>query len=70
MAKREISMVVCTNCLDEFPRKETYTVSRKMHRGVEENHDEYYTPYCEDCLKDKKSYLRIIKSPEIKEKKK
>lgn len=63
MAKRVVSTVVCTNCLEEFVRKETYTVARKMHRGVEDNHDEYYAPYCVDCLKDKDTYLRIISSP-------
>ena len=39
---RQVSTTVCTNCLEEFISKELYTVSRKSHRGVETNHDEYY----------------------------
>lgn len=63
---REVSMIVCTNCLEDFPRKETYTVARKMRRHDENNHDEYYAPYCKGCIKDKESYLRIISEPAVK----
>ncbi len=63
MAKRVISTTVCSNCLDDFPTKEMYTVVRKTHRGVEDNNDEYYTPYCKKCIKDTSFYLRIYKEP-------
>lgn len=66
---RQVSLTICTNCLEDFPSKELYTVSRKSHRGVETNHDEYYAPYCEKCLKDKKSYIKIISEPKVKQKK-
>lgn len=62
MAKREISTTVCSNCLEEFVTNEMYTVARKKHRNVEHDTDEYYSPYCVNCLDDKKSYLRIIKA--------
>lgn len=65
---RQISFTVCSNCLDDFPSKEMYTVSRKSHRGVETNSDEYYAPYCKKCLKDKESYLKIISEPKVKQK--
>jgi len=70
MAKRVVRTTVCTNCLDEFVTKEMYTVVRKMHRGVATNHDEYYAPYCEDCISDKESYLRILEEPGQDKKKK
>lgn len=60
---RQVSTTVCTNCLDEFVTKEMYTVSRKMRRHDENNKDEYYAPYCKDCIKDKESYLIIIDKP-------
>jgi len=60
---REVSLTICTNCLEDFPSKDLYTVSRKSHRGVETNHDEYYAPYCTGCLKDKASYIKIISEP-------
>jgi hypothetical protein len=40
-----------------------YTVVRKSHRGVPDNTDEYYAPYCKKCIKDTSFYLRILKEP-------
>jgi predicted nucleic-acid-binding Zn-ribbon protein len=67
---RQVSTTVCSNCLEDFPSKELYTVSRKSHRGIETNHDEYYAPYCKKCLKDKPSYIKIISEPKILKQKK
>jgi hypothetical protein len=64
---RMVSTTICTNCLEEFVTKEMYTVSRKMRRHDENNHDEYYAPYCEDCISDKDSYLIVISEPKSKE---
>lgn len=69
MAKRLVSTTICTNCLEEFVTKEMYTVARKMHRGLENNNEEYYAPYCVDCIEDTSFYLRIIEEPKIQKNK-
>lgn len=69
MAKREIAMAICSNCIESFPRKDMYTVTRKMHRGHPEDTGEYCTIYCKDCLKDKDTYLKVIAEPKKVEKK-
>lgn len=63
MAKRVVAMVICSNCIHEYVKKETYVVAKKSYRGNPENNDEYHTQYCVKCLKDKDSYLRIVSSP-------
>lgn len=63
MKKRSTSTKVCSNCLEEFSANDMYTVARKKHRGVDRDTDEYYSPYCETCLDDTESYLRVIEKP-------
>lgn len=64
MAKREIRMTVCSNCIESFPDKDLYVVVRKMHGERPEGPgNEYLTPYCEPCLVDKDTYIRIAREP-------
>lgn len=65
---RAVSTTVCSHCLDEFPNKDLYWVDREMHRG----HPKfgcYRTPYCEECIKDTDSYVKIFQEPKSKKKK-
>ena len=57
---RQPRMTVCSNCLDEFPDKEMYTVGKPTTWGSDEVG--YYTPFCKDCtMNDKESYIRFIR---------
>jgi len=62
---RRVRITVCSNCLNDFPDKELYTVDREMHRGYPEK-GHYRTPYCKKCIKDTESYIKISKEPKIK----
>lgn len=66
---RQPRMTVCSNCLEDFPDKEMYTVGKASSWGSTEIG--YYTPFCKDCtMNDKESYLKIIEEPKPPKKRK
>lgn len=61
---RAVRTTICSNCLNEFPDKEMWTVSKPMMWGDE---PAYYTPFCAKCVKSAKAaYIGIIKEPKTK----
>ena len=66
---RQPRMTVCSNCLEEFPDKEMYTVGKAMMWDSDKVG--YYTPFCKICVKKAKdSYIKIIKEPQPPKKRK
>jgi thymidine kinase len=66
---RAVRMTVCSNCLDDFPDKEMYTVGKAMMWDSDKVG--YYTPFCKTCVKKAKdSYIKIIKEPQPPKKRK
>jgi hypothetical protein len=69
MAKRIENIAVCSCCIESFPRKEMYIVTRKMHRGHPEDDGVYTTPYCKTCLSETETYLQVVEEPKPVKKK-
>lgn len=62
-------LTICSNCLEEFPDKEMYTVGKASMPGGDEVG--YYTMFCKKCtMKDKDSYIKIIREPQPPKKRK
>lgn len=61
---RAVRTTVCSGCIQDFPHKEMYTVTRYMNRANPDPKNMYATMYCAKCIKkDKEHYVDIIEKP-------
>ena len=66
---RAVRTTVCSGCIQDFPHKEMYTVSRYMNRANPDPKNMYATMYCAKCIKkDKEHYVDIIEKPKTPKK--
>jgi len=67
---RAVRMTVCSNCLNDFPDKEMYTVGKSGNWATPDVIG-YYTPFCKKCVKkDKDAYIKVISEPKPPKKRK
>ena len=43
---RAVRMTICSGCIEDFPHKEMYTVTRYMNRANPDPKNMYSTMYC------------------------
>jgi hypothetical protein len=61
---RAVRMTICSGCIEDFPHKEMYTVTRYMNRANPDPKNMYSTMYCKKCIKnDKEHYVEIKEKP-------
>jgi len=61
---RAVRTTVCSGCIQDFPHKEMYLVSRFMNRANPDTSNMYSTMYCSKCIKkDRDNFHEIIEKP-------
>jgi hypothetical protein len=61
---RAVRTTVCSGCIQDFPHKEMYLVSRFMNRSNPDTSNMYSTMYCAKCIKkDSDNFHEIIEKP-------